>query len=167
MAGEPDAGHAVFVCEACRAGLEGGALDPDRCWPQFEVKLQPPGALDVPVFRAWLTMAQNLGRIRRSQDGFGADVCLHADIPPRVRMTTGSTYGLLERAIHHSRLPVRTRLQSWLAARDMDVNEGLERFTIAPLGRLMAPESLRPHLPAILEQAQSVLEELEQQRKRR
>jgi hypothetical protein len=145
-------------------------IDPDappRCWPRLELRLQSPGTLEMPVFRAWLTMAQNLGRIRRSQEGFGADIRLHALIPPRTRMTTQSTYALLERAIHHSRLPIRSRLQSWLAAQDKDASGGEERFIITPLGRLMAPESLRPHLPAIIAQASAVLEELERQQESR
>jgi hypothetical protein len=145
-------------------------VDPDgpvRCWPRVELRLQPPGTLQMPVFRAWLSMAQNLGRIRRSQEGFGANVRLHAAIPPRTRLTTKSTFALLERAIHHSRLPIRSRLQSWLAAQEMDLDEGEERFTILTLGRLMATESLRPHLPSIVEQANAVLEELERQQESR
>ncbi len=133
----------------------------EHCWPRFELELQHPGGTELPIFRSWLTMAQNLGRLRRSQEGWGPHVLLHARIPPRVAVATGSTHALLDRAVHHSRLPLRTRLQTWLSSQEAVVVADREHFLIAPLGRLLLWESIRPHLAALDGEAQAVLEELE------
>lgn len=156
-----------FAAEAGPGGLrmtlkacEGGA------WPVFSVALQPPGVMEEPAFRVWMTMAQNLGRLRAAQSGWGPTVRLSATIPPRVSAILGSTTALLDRAVHTSRLAERSWLQAWLSGQQPRVDGDTEHFTITAAGRAMTPGDVRSILPALKDEALQILEDLERRAER-
>ena len=141
------------------------SLETAERWPQISVTLQPPGVMPEPAMRIWLTMAQNIGRIRAAQSGWGPTVLLHARIPPRVALVVGGSAALLDRTLHSTRLPVRTRLQSWLALQETSTTDGVELFWVRATGKALSRGDIRHVMPALKAETLEVLEDLEQRKR--
>jgi hypothetical protein len=111
-----------------RVGASGGGLDatleiggagaPSH-WPEIQIGLQVPQRLDVPVFRLWLSKAQNLGRIVSTSAGFGPTVVMESIVDVSLSTRGLTTKQLLELVAESRELtPIRPALRAWLSVLD-------------------------------------------------
>jgi hypothetical protein len=120
----------------------------DARWPTFKVRLKHPEYLEVPVYRTWLTMAQNLGRIQPSALGFAPAVVVKSEVPHGVP----STRRLLHSVAHDLLLPFRGGLERWLAEEDrfwLAGDERSESVTLTPSTPPLYAGDIRAFLPEL------------------
>lgn len=143
------------------------ALEPEdyeRGWPRVELRLHAPERLEYPVYCAWLTVGQNLGRVDRSRHGWGPRVSLLSPAPLRLRAVGLNTRRLLAQVAHSSRHPARVSLERWLfevGAFGDDERGGLDRVAIEPRNHVMHSEDIRRAFRSIAEDVERVVTEFE------
>lgn len=103
------------------------------CWPRVEVTHVHPALLGDHVFPIWISVAQNIGRLKPSAQGFGPVIEVRGQVPGRVHRTAESTAGLLETVLLGIHSPWRARLQVWL-----------DHALDAPVGDLEDPDDGGP-----------------------
>jgi len=123
------------------------------CWPQVEVTHVHPAVLGDHVFPIWISIAQNIGRLRPSAHGFAPVIMVRGRVPTRVHRTAESTAGLLDTVLLGIHSPWRARLQMWLdhsldqpVGDLVDVSDGgppVEWRLIYPFPRPIARDDLR------------------------
>jgi hypothetical protein len=117
--GRPDLSPVIYVR---------GSGDP---WPEIQMDLQAPENLDVPVYRLWLSKAQNIGRLRGPREGWRPALLLRA----RTREGRG-TYALLQEIVDGKTLPhvAGSNVKLLLGRRDrLAVHGAYEIVTLAEL----------------------------------
>jgi hypothetical protein len=86
-----------------------------RAWPLLEMRLKDPDYLETPVYFIWLMMAQNLGRIVRSEYGWAPLIKLWSKIPGRLDLCELNNHSLLEEAANRASMSLRPSLERWLS----------------------------------------------------
>lgn len=129
--------------------------------PHFEVDLTDPNGLEGPVHTIWLSLAQNLGRIRtplrRDRPCWNPLVVLRSKVPEDLKVRDLTTRSLLEEVAHQAPLAIRPSLERWLGEtenfryEDVDGSrsEKVEIVKIKACGKSFHPEDLTPFLPEL------------------
>ncbi len=144
-----------------RSGRPGG-------WPHIELQLVAPEFLGPHVFPVWLSIGQNVGRIRPGVWSWGPVITVVGDVPDGVRRTTGTSIELLGRLCAQVRSSYRGRLARWLDDRPVVtvlLSPGQEAIVIEPLGRAVGRRDLRPVLGELTQAAERLMLEIEGRRR--
>ncbi|HND29014.1 MAG TPA: hypothetical protein PLA94_03410 [Myxococcota bacterium] len=149
-------------------------------WPAVDLVLEPTEFQDVPLLQTWLSMTQNLRRIRRSGAGFGPMITVYTEIPPRLRdLKLHGTRELLERVVrspYARQLPPAAALEVWLSDdgrfpdprtledpqhRPRDTRLREQCVVIGAEGRAFHTRDIRGSFPQMLEIVDRILADLE------
>ena len=136
-------------------------------WPRVVLTHVHPTRLGGHVFPLWISIAQNIARLRPSARGFGPLIEVRGQVPGRVHRTAESTTGLLDRVLPRIQSQWRARLKLWLTSTlstpvssleaAADGGTPVESRLIYPLERSIARDDLRRHLPQLQQEADSVM----------
>ncbi len=149
-------------------------------WPAIDLVLEPTEFQDVPVLQTWLSLTQNLRRIRRSGAGFGPMITVYTEIPPRLQdLKLHGTRELLERVVrspYARQLPLAASLEVWLSDdsrfpdprsledpqhRPRDTRLREQCVVIRAEGRAFHTRDIRASFPQMLEIVDRILADLE------
>jgi hypothetical protein len=148
----------------------------------FDIVLEPSEFQDAPLHETWISMTQNLRRVRKAQSGWGPVLMVYAEVPSRLRdLRVTGTRELLERVVRSPlarALPFAASLEVWLSdsARFPEMKEEAGRrsrdlreqcLMIRAEGRAFHPRDVRPWFPALAEAVRRVLAELDGGRRSR
>ena len=150
-------GLEVRVTEAglLDATLEIGGAGALSHWPEIHIGLQVPQRLDVPVFRLWLSKAQNLGRIVSTSAGFGPTLVIGSTVDVSLSTRGLTTKQLLDLVAESRGLtPIRPALRAWLGLFDRFASHDLptRREETVRLGPMRLPLALADEWLARIEE---------------
>jgi hypothetical protein len=141
------------------ATLDITRVEPHDNWPTFRIELEHPEFLDIPAYRLLLATAQKVGRISRSQLGFGPRVFVRTAIAN----DADGIAQLFQRVVAESRLPIRTVIERWLSlqrAHDMPPVKGpggVETWLLETLDPAYYVDDIRWYLPALEREVDDIL----------
>ncbi len=120
-----------------------------RGFPHVTLTLKHPELLDGKVHHYWLTMAQNLGRIRAFR-GFSPGVEVRSTVPPWLDENSG-TRQRLKSFFFDCPLPIATSWRTWLTPGHRFVMEEGGTVEVVHLGALQDPfkDDVRDHMLSI------------------
>lgn len=131
----------------------------DFGWPRISIRLQESDHLDLPVYQLWLSMVQNLVRLKPSERDWAPRVQVEGTVPGALDAARLTTFTALERLADSSQLPFRSRLLSYLRESTLrrHAGSGSESIEIRARGSALWRESLVPFFERLEEELQKVI----------